>query len=74
LLRRYAKAVAAAVTGAVDVALVALLDGAANADTWLTGAAVAVASFLGTVVVAKVENARDVVADFGDSVADEGLV
>lgn len=74
MLRKYAKAVAAAVTGAVNVALVALVDGAANADTWVSALALAVASALGTTVVAKVKNASEDVKDFGESVADESTL
>lgn len=74
MLRKYAKAVAAAVTGAVDVALVALIDGAAQADTWVSAAALAVATVLGTTVVAKVRNASDDVREFGESVADDNTL
>lgn len=73
MLRKYAKAVAAAVTGAVNVALAAFLDGAANADTWVSATAIAVASVIGTTVVAKVKNASEDLRDFGESVADEQL-
>lgn len=71
MLRNYAKGVAAAVTGAVDVALVALVDGAAQADTWVTAALLAVANFVGTVAVVKLRNGADTVADAAESVAEE---
>lgn len=74
MLRKYAKAVATAVTGAVDVALVALIDGAAQADTWISAVALAVATVLGTTVVAKVKNASEDVKDFGESVVDESTL
>lgn len=70
LLRKYAKAVAAAATGAVDVLAVALIDGAAQAETWVSALAIAVATVLGTTVVAKVKNASDELEDFGDSVVE----
>jgi predicted solute-binding protein len=71
MIKKYMKGMAAAVTGFVDVALVTALDAAANADTWLTATAVAVASVIGTVLVVRLENAKDEITDFGDSVADE---
>lgn len=70
MLRKYAKAVWAAVTGAVDVALVAILDGAANADTWVSAAAIALSTILGTTVVAKVKNVSQDLKEFGESVAE----
>lgn len=75
-LREYAKGVAAAVTGAVDVGLVGFLDGLANAETWVTAVALVVANFLGTVVVVKVKNAEQDLRDFAerDSVVDDGLL
>lgn len=70
-LKEYAKAVAAAVTGGVNVGLVGLLDGLAGAETWVTALALAVANFLGTVVVVKVRNAEKELRTFAgeDSVA-----
>jgi hypothetical protein len=74
-IREYAKGVAAAVTGAVDVGLVGVLDGVAGAETWVTGLALLVANFLGTVVVVKVKNAEQELRDFAgpDSVAEDKL-
>jgi hypothetical protein len=73
-LREYAKGVAAAVTGAVDVGLVGLLDGLAQAETWVTAAALAVASFIGTVAVVKLENAEQELREFaGGSVVEDEL-
>lgn len=68
MLRRYAKALVAAVTGVVNVGSVWLLEAAANADTWLTVTVLAVANFIGTVAVAKVRNAGSRVEDFGRAV------
>jgi hypothetical protein len=72
-LREYAKGIAAAVTGGVNVGLVGILDGLADAQTWVTALALAVANFLGTVVVVKVKNAEKELRDFAgeDSVAPE---
>lgn len=57
MLRKYAKAVVAAVTGAVNVGGFVLLDATAQADTWVTALLLAAANLVGTVVVAKVKNA-----------------
>lgn len=74
MLREYAKAVAAAVTGGVNVGLVGVLDGLADAQTWVTGLALLVANFLGTVVVVKVKNAEKDLREFADSVADDKVL
>lgn len=71
-LREYAKAVAIAVTGATNVGLVGVLDGLADAQTWVTALALVVANFLGTVVVVKVKNAEQELREFaGGTVVDE---
>lgn len=65
-LGKYAKGVAAAATGAVNVGLLGLLDAIAQADTWVTAVALVVANFIGTVAVVKLDNTKEALEKFAE--------